>query len=61
MKSVNKALDQCIDRIRDGETVDACLVDYPREAKTLKPLLETVETVLLVCQNIPAKHIKANL
>jgi hypothetical protein len=35
----NQILDECIDRITRGETVEACLSDYPEHANRLKPLL----------------------
>ncbi len=33
-------VDICLRRIRAGESVDACLADYPAEAAELRPLLE---------------------
>ena len=32
-------LDVCLDRIRHDESLEACLVDYPSQAKELEPLL----------------------
>lgn len=41
----DRILDECIDRITRGETIEACLSDYPERAKQLEPLLQaTVQT-----------------
>ncbi|MFN8499853.1 MAG: DUF5667 domain-containing protein [Anaerolineae bacterium] len=34
-------VDLCLRRLRAGESLDACLADYPAEAAALRPLLET--------------------
>ncbi len=39
--NLNKILDECIDRINSGESIESCLLDYPGSAKQLKPLLQT--------------------
>ncbi|MFN8474620.1 MAG: hypothetical protein U0822_20690 [Anaerolineae bacterium] len=44
-------VDMCLRRIRAGESVDACLADYPAEAAELRPLLETA--VLLGAVSTP--------
>jgi hypothetical protein len=38
----DKILDECIDRINRGETVESCLASYPDFAEQLKPLLGAV-------------------
>jgi hypothetical protein len=38
----DRILDECIDRITRGETVEACLSDYPEHAKQLEPLLQAM-------------------
>jgi hypothetical protein len=38
----DKILDQCIDRINNGESVESCLADYPSYSKKLEPLLMAV-------------------
>jgi hypothetical protein len=38
----DKILDECIDRINRGDSIDSCLADYPDLAEQLRPLLETV-------------------
>jgi hypothetical protein len=35
----NKILDECIDRINSGESIESCLADYPGYSGKLKPLL----------------------
>lgn len=36
---LSEALDQCLSRLRAGDTVEACLADYPELAAALRPLL----------------------
>ncbi|MDD5081833.1 MAG: DUF4382 domain-containing protein [Dehalococcoidales bacterium] len=38
----DRILDECIDRISRGESIDACLADYPDYARQLEPLLQTM-------------------
>ena len=38
----DRILDECIDRITRGETVEACLSDYPERANQLAPLLQVM-------------------
>lgn len=33
--------DECVDRLAAGESIDACLVDFPQVADVLRPMLET--------------------
>ena len=40
--NLDKILDECIDRINRGESVDACLADYPEYSKQLRPLLQAM-------------------
>jgi hypothetical protein len=37
-----KILDDCVDRMNRGESLDSCLVDYPDFAGQLKPLLQAM-------------------
>jgi hypothetical protein len=37
-----KILDECIDRINRGESIDSCLADYPDYAGQLSPLLKAM-------------------
>jgi hypothetical protein len=38
-------LDQCLSRIKAGESFDACLSDFPEQAELLKPLLLAADQV----------------
>ena len=38
----DKILDECIDRINLGESVNACLSDYPDYIEQLEPLLQAM-------------------
>jgi len=38
----DKMLDECIDRINRGESLDACLADYPGYVEQLKPSLQAM-------------------
>lgn len=44
-RSFRSVLDECLDAIRQGETVETCLARYPRHASRLKPLLTLAEKV----------------
>ncbi|MFC1866172.1 DUF4382 domain-containing protein [Chloroflexota bacterium] len=37
---INKILDECIDRINSGESIESCLLGYPDHSEQLKPLLQ---------------------
>jgi hypothetical protein len=41
-KDFDRILDECIDRINHGETIEACLADYPTHASQLEPLLKAM-------------------
>ena len=38
----NKILDECIDQINRGESIDRCLADYADYGERLRPLLQAV-------------------
>ena len=38
----DRILDECIDRINRGESLEACLADYPQYIEQLKPLLRAM-------------------
>ena len=38
--NLNKILDECLDRINSGESIESCLLDYPGSSEQLKPLLQ---------------------
>jgi hypothetical protein len=42
MNDFDKILDECIDRIGHGESLEACLTRYPEYAKQLEPLLRVM-------------------
>ena len=39
MDNLDKILDECIDRLNLGESIEACLADYPGHRGNLEPLL----------------------
>ena len=41
-KNLDQILDECIDRINQGESLKACLADYPEYIKQLEPLLQAM-------------------
>lgn len=41
-KNLSEILDECIDRINRGESLKACLADYPEYIKQLEPLLQAM-------------------
>jgi len=38
----DRIIDECIDRISQGQSVEACLADYPEHVEQLEPLLRTM-------------------
>jgi len=40
--NLDKILDECIDRINHGESLEACLTDYPEYTEELRPLLSAM-------------------
>jgi len=44
-RDFNNILDECLDRLFRGETVDQCLRSYPGQVKELEPLLRTAAAV----------------
>jgi len=43
--NLDKILDECIDRINRGESIESCLTDFPEYSEALEPLLSaTLET-----------------
>ncbi len=47
MKDFDRALDDCLDRIRRGEGIEQCLANYPWHASRLEPLLRTAQQAQL--------------
>ena len=54
----DRTLDECIDRIRRGESLEACLMRYPEQAKQLEPLLRAVIQTKAVYSFTPAVDAK---
>ena len=50
--TLEDALDDCVDRLMDGATVDACLASHPLHADSLRPLLETADRLRQVEQPV---------
>lgn len=51
-----EALNECIDRLNEGETVDTILSDYPTLANALRPMLEA--GLLFTRARIPASEVE---
>ena len=47
-------LEQCIDRINEGESVEVCLASYPEHAKELEPLLQVLCDARNACSTTPS-------
>jgi hypothetical protein len=41
-------LDECLDRVQAGASIEACLARYPEHAETLRPLLRLAAAVRAV-------------
>ncbi|HXZ94372.1 MAG TPA: hypothetical protein VEG28_00465 [Dehalococcoidia bacterium] len=54
----DRTLDECIDRIGRGESLEACLTRYPEHAKQLEPLLRAVIQTKAVYSFTPAVDAK---
>ena len=59
MRDFNTLLDECIDRINAGESIDMCLASYPKHARELEPLLRTVGGVRDACFGLPGVTAKS--
>jgi len=58
-KEFNNILDECLERILGGETLEQCLKLYPEQAAELRPLLETVLAVKEASAVEPRPEFKA--
>ena len=54
----NKILDECIDRINSGESIESCLLDYPGSSEQLKPLLMAALQTKKACTFVPGEETK---
>jgi hypothetical protein len=57
-KAFSKILDECVDRINRGETVEDCLATYPKYAEELEPLLRVVLDTQTAYRFIPSPTAK---
>ena len=55
----DKLLDECVDRMNRGETLDECLAAHPEHAAELKPLLEAAFGIVDATAEVPGKAAKA--
>jgi hypothetical protein len=55
---IDRIIDECIDRINRGESIAACLRDYPEQAKELEPLLRTMMQTQQSYSFVPAAEAK---
>ncbi len=58
VNNFDKILDECIDRINRGQSVEACLADYPDYAEQLEPLLRTMTQTQAVYSFAPSASAK---
>jgi hypothetical protein len=56
---LNKVLDECIDRINRGESIESCLLDYPNYSEQLRPLLLAILQTKKAYIYVPNKEAKA--
>jgi len=56
--NLDKILDECIDRINRGETVEACLTNYPEYSEELGPLLSAILDTKIAYPFIPSARAK---
>ncbi len=54
----DKTLDECIDRINRGESLESCLADYPDYAERLEPLLRAMLQTKETCSFEPSASAK---
>jgi hypothetical protein len=54
----DRILDECVDRLNHGEAIDACLADYPEQAKKLAPLLRTMVQTEAAYSFTPSADVK---
>ena len=52
-------LDECLDRLASGETLEQCLQSYPEQAAQLEPLLQMAQAVTKASAILPRAEFKA--
>ncbi|MBN1370147.1 MAG: DUF4382 domain-containing protein [Dehalococcoidaceae bacterium] len=58
MENFDKILDECIDRVNSGESLQSCLTSYPACAEQLKPLLSAAAKSKSAFAFTPQPHAK---
>jgi hypothetical protein len=58
VNNFDKILDECIDRINSGESVESCLADYSSYSEQLKPLLQAIIATKKTYTFLPSKDVK---
>ncbi len=54
MNYLDSIIDECIDRLQRGESLEACLANYPDQAEVLRPVLAAAEQLAVI--EIPASR-----
>ena len=52
--NLDRILDECIDRINRGESLERCLADYPRFAAQIEPLLQAMIQTQMTYRFVPS-------
>jgi hypothetical protein len=58
-ENFNDILNECLDRILKGETIERCLQKYPEQATELEPLLKTAKAARVISSVQPRPEFKA--
>ena len=53
-----KVLDECIERIRNGETIETCLSEYPDMREQIRPLLYTTLSIFAIPKVSPSDEFR---
>ncbi|MBI2857191.1 MAG: hypothetical protein HYX95_02625 [Chloroflexi bacterium] len=61
MANIERILDECIDRLQQGDSIEQCLSRYPGEAAELEPLLRTAASLREAARLSPADHFKSRV
>lgn len=57
--NLDALLDECIDRINTGQSLEECLASYPEHAERLEPLLRSILDIRATCSPMPSPAAKA--
>ena len=58
-KNFNQLLDECVDRINSGESIEECLASYPEQAKELEPTITAIFDIRAAYSFTPRPAAKA--